>query len=320
MKKRILVTGGSGFIGTNIIEYYKDDFEVLSIDSKAPRNKAHIQFWKEVDILDEVLTGSVFKEFQPHYVFHMGARTDLDGKTLKDYDANIQGVKNIIKASSFCKSLEKIIFASSRLVCEIGYSPKNEFDYKPSTIYGESKIIGEKIVRESNELTANWVIVRPTSLWGPWFDIPYKSFFDSINKKVYVHPKGLEIHKKFGYVQNCVHIMDKLLYDKELNGQTIYLSDFKTLEVKQWADIISKKFHGKNVKSVPISILKILAKAGDVLKMIGYSNPPITSFRLNNIITTMDYDTSKVEKIVGELPYNLEEATTITYNWYKENI
>ncbi|GAA4891316.1 NAD(P)-dependent oxidoreductase [Flaviramulus aquimarinus] len=317
MKKRILVTGGSGFIGTNIIEFYKDNFEVVSIDCAKPRNKNHIGFWKNVDILDEKLTISVFKDFQPHYVFHMAARTDLEGKTLKDYSANIQGVENVIKALNYSSSLEKVIFASSRLVCEIGYNPKDEYDYKPSTIYGESKIIGEKIVRDSKELTSNWVIVRPTSLWGPWFDIPYKSFFDSINKKVYVHPKGLEIHKKFGYVENCVHIMDKLIYDKELNGQTIYLSDFKTLEVKQWADIISQKFHGKKVKSVPIQVLKLLAKAGDILKGIGYSSPPITSFRLNNILTTMDYDTTKVEKVVGVLPYNLEEATTITYNWYK---
>lgn len=317
--KKILVTGGSGFIGTNIIEFYKDSFQVLNIDCNPPRNKAHLPLWKKIDILDEQALNLIFEEFQPDYLFHMAARTDLDGKTLKDYEANIQGVKNVIEAINYATNLQKVIFASSRLVCEIGYTPKDEFDYKPSTVYGESKIVGEKIVRESKELATSWVIVRPTSLWGPWFDVPYKSFFDSINKKVYVHPKGVKIYKKFGYVQNCIHIMDKLMYDKKLNGQTVYLSDFKTLEVKQWADIISQKFHGKNVKSVPIQILKLLAKAGDILKVIGYSSPPITSFRLNNILTTMDYDTSKVEEVVGVLPYNLEEATKITYNWYKEN-
>ena len=314
---KILITGGSGFVGTNIIEYYKNDFEVLNLDNKAPRNKAHLPYWKNVDLLDEQKTLELFKAFQPDFVFHMGARTDLDGKTLKDYAANIEGVENIIKAISLTNSIKKVIFASSRLVCEIGYVPKDEFDYKPSTVYGESKIIGEKIVRESKILNKDWIIVRPTSLWGPWFDVPYKSFFDSINKKIYIHPKGLEIRKKFGFVENCVYIMDKLIYDNKLNEQTVYLSDFKTLEVKQWADIISQKFHGKKVKSVPILILKLLAKIGDILKVLGYNSPPITSFRLNNIITTMDYDTSEVEEVVGDLPYSLEEATTITYNWYK---
>ena len=319
MKKRIVITGGSGFIGTNLIEFYKDDFEVINIDINKPRNIKHNHLWKNVNILDKEPIESVFKDFQPHLVFHMAARTDLDGKTLKDYDANVQGVENVIEAMSFSTSLEKVIFASSRLVCKIGYNPKNEFDYKPSTTYGESKIIGEKIVRESKTLVANWIIVRPTSLWGPWFDIPYKNFFDYIQNKVYVHPKDVSISKKFGYVENCVHIMNKLIYDNTLNGDTVYLSDFKTLEVKQWADIISINFHGKKVRSVSMQVLKILAFFGDILKKVGYARPPITSFRLNNIITTMDYDTSKVESVVGELPFNLEQATTITCNWYKLN-
>lgn len=317
MKRRVLVTGGSGFIGTNLIEYYKDQYEVLNLDIAKPRNKSHIDFWKNGDILDEEKIIRIFNDFQPHYVFHMAARTDLEGKTLYDYAANTKGVEHIISAINQTDSIEKVIFASSRLVCEIGYNPKDEFDYKPSTIYGESKIIGEKIVRESKKINDNWVIVRPTSLWGPWFDIPYKNFFEAIKRKVYLHPKGISVYKKFGFVGNCVYILDKLLFDEKLNTQTIYLSDFKTLEVKHWANLISNKFHGHNVKSVPLFVLKILAVSGDVLKKIGYKSPPITSFRLDNIMTNMDYDTTKVEQVVGELPYALEEGTAITYNWYK---
>ena len=177
MKRRILVTGGSGFIGTNLVEYYKDQYEVLNLDIAKPRNESHFTYWKNGDILDEEKTIKIFSDFQPHYVLHMAARTDLDGKTLHDYAANTTGVEHVISAINQTESIEKVIFASSRLVCEIGYNPKDEFDYKPSTIYGESKIIGEKIVRDSKKLNGNWIIVRPTSLWGPWFDIPYKNFF-----------------------------------------------------------------------------------------------------------------------------------------------
>jgi nucleoside-diphosphate-sugar epimerase len=319
MKKKILITGGSGFIGTNIIEYYKNSAEVINIDNQEPRNKDHLKFWKNESILNKNKLTEIFTNFNPNYVFHMAARTDLEGKNLEDYSANTTGVENIIHAINETDSIQKVIFASSRLVCEIGYKPKDEFDYKPSTIYGESKIIGEQIVRESKSLNKNWIIVRPTSLWGPWFDIPYKTFFDTIKRNVYIHPKGKKIHKKFGYVENCVYIMNAILTSNKLDSKTIYLSDFNTLEIYEWANIISNKFHGHNVKSVPIIILKILAKFGDTLKSIGYKSPPITSFRLNNIITNMDYDTSNVEAIVGELPYSLEEATNITYKWYKEN-
>lgn len=315
---KILITGGSGFIGTNLVEFYKDNFEVLNLDCKEPRNKEHLAYWKKLNILDKNHLINQFKGFQPDFVLHMGARTDLEGETLKEYDANIQGVINIIEAINQTKSIKKVIFASSRLVCEIGYKPKDEFDYKPSTVYGESKIIGENIVRESKLRDTDWVIVRPTSLWGPWFDIPYKNFFDSINKKVYMHPKGKTIFKKFGFVNNCVFILDKLIKDNSLNGKTVYLSDFKLLEVKNWADLISQNFHGKDVKTVPFFLLRLFASTGNILKKIGYKSVPITSFRLNNLITTMDYDTSEVEKVVGPLPYDLEEATKITYNWYKE--
>jgi nucleoside-diphosphate-sugar epimerase len=248
----------------------------------------------------------------------MAARTDLDGKELLDYDANINGVKNIVEAVNSTPSIKKIIFASSRLVCKIGYEPKNEFDYKPTTVYGESKIIGEKIVRETKILNADWLIVRPTSLWGPWFGIPYRTFFDTIEKKLYFHPKDKKVYKKFGFVLNSVHILNVILRENSLNTKTVYLSDFKDLEVKAWADLISNHFHNQNVKQIPFFILKTLSIFGDGLKLVGLKNPPLTTFRLNNLITQMPFDTNEVENIVKQLPFNLKEATEITYKWLKE--
>jgi nucleoside-diphosphate-sugar epimerase len=318
MKKKIIVTGGSGFIGTNIIEFYKDKYEVLNLDIESPRNTKHKKYWREINILDAKSLNNVFLQFQPDFVMHMAARTDLDGKTLEDYDANVKGVKNIIEATKNTPSIKKIIFASSRLVCEIGYEPKDEFDYKPSTIYGESKILGEEIVRNSNLINTDWLMVRPTSLWGPWFGIPYKNFFDTIERKLYYHPKGMKIYKKFGFVLNCIHILDVLLHNNSLNKKTVYLSDFNELEVKNWADIISNHFHNKNVNQTPFFVLKTFSLFGDLLKKLGLKNPPLTTFRLNNLTTQMRYNTVEVEKIVKELPFSLEQATNITYKWLKE--
>lgn len=318
MKSRILVTGGSGFIGTNIIEFYKETCKVLNIDIVAPRNKNHIPYWKNVDILDIISLQNAFSNFKPEFVLHMAARTDLNGGSLNEYNANIKGVENIIEAVNNTSSIKKIIFASSRLVCEIGYEPKDEFDYKPSSIYGESKILGEKIVRESKMPNVDWLIVRPTSLWGPWFDIPYKNFFDAIEKKYYYHPKSIKIYKKFGFVLNSVYILNKLLQDNSLNTKTVYLSDYNQLEVKNWANLISNHFHNQDVKEISFAILKIASLIGDLSKKIGVKNPPLTSFRLNNLITQMNYQTQEVEKVVGDLPFNLKQATGITYKWLKE--
>ena len=155
MKNKIIVTGGSGFIGTNIIEFFKDKHEILNLDIESPRNTKHKKYWREINILDAKSLNNVFLQFQPDFVIHMAARTDLDGKSLEEYRANIKGVENVILATNNTPSIKKIIFASSRLVCEIGYEPKDEFDYKPSTIYGESKIIGEKIKISPNLIFKN---------------------------------------------------------------------------------------------------------------------------------------------------------------------
>jgi nucleoside-diphosphate-sugar epimerase len=322
MKKRILVTGGSGFVGTNIIDFYKESWDVLNLDIIEPRNPDHKDYWKKIDILDSESLNKEFDNFKPDFVLHMAARTDLDGENLLEYDANIKGVENIINATNRTSSIKKIIFASSRLVCEIGYEPMDEFDYKPSTVYGESKIIGEKIVRDAKIENADWIIVRPTSLWGPWFGVPYKNFFDVIEKKLYYHPKGEKIYKKFGFVLNSVYILNVLLEDDTLNKKTVYLSDFKELEVKNWADMISICFHNKKVKQIPYFVLKTFSVFGDLSKYIGFKSPPLTTFRLNNLTTQMHYNTLEVENIVKELPFSLEKGTNITYEWLmkKQNI
>jgi nucleoside-diphosphate-sugar epimerase len=78
---RLLVTGGSGFIGTNVIDFYlAKDIEVLNIDKEAPRNKHHQHLWKRVDILDMSSLEQTILAFSPTHVFHMAARTDLDEK------------------------------------------------------------------------------------------------------------------------------------------------------------------------------------------------------------------------------------------------
>ena len=55
-KIKILVTGGSGFIGTNLIEYLLENYkpiDILNIDIADPKIKDHFSLWKKVDILDK---------------------------------------------------------------------------------------------------------------------------------------------------------------------------------------------------------------------------------------------------------------------------
>lgn len=318
---RVLVTGGSGFIGTNLVQSLVDDGRiVLSIDIVPPRNNDHHKYFKKIDILDFELLSAELKEFQPEIIYHMAARTDLEGGNLSDYAANIAGVENLIRSLKNCSHLKCIVFASSRLVCKIGYEPRGENDYCPDTIYGESKVLGEGIVNSlASKIPCRWLIVRPTSIWGPWFDVPYKNFFLSIIRDHYVHPKIERIYKSFGYVGNAVYEMRKLGEAKSttLDGRAFYMADYPPIDVINMANLIQKSAGARVIAVVPIPVLRIVATIGDFIKFIGYRNPPLTTFRLNNLLTPMVHDLKPMEGVIGPLPFSLQQGIDKTVGWLK---
>jgi nucleoside-diphosphate-sugar epimerase len=293
---------------------------VVNYDIRPPRKASQRSVWLRGDVLELDTLIQAISKFNPEYFVHLAARTDLDGTSVEDYRANTVGVGNAITAIENCSTIKSSIFASSRLVCKIGYTPTSDHDYCPTTFYGESKVVGEKTLRENAyRLPHPWIILRPTSIWGPWFGTPYKEFFFSILCSQYVHPKGLRILKSFGYVGNSVYMIEKILTcdSPTIHGKTFYLADYPPIEVKTWADLIAKQNGTPLPREIPKEILYLIALLGDGLKSIGWKNPPLTTFRLNNLITEMVYDTSAVEQICGELPYSLSDGVKKTLDWIR---
>jgi len=321
---RIMVTGGSGFIGTNLISYLGVDSrnnEIISLDIKSPKDITQMNYWRRVDLLDKKMLGQIIQEFDPDYIFHMAARTDLHGQSIEEYRVNTEGVSNLIESIKGAGRLKKVIFASSRLVCRIGYLPKNEYDYCPTTAYGKSKVEGEKIIRRMDKyIPSQWVIVRPTSIWGPWFDIPYRNFFDAVRSRIYFHPYGINIRKSFGYVGNSIYQLECIAVApaSSVNKETFYLCDYPPIEVGRLADSIAASFNQKKPIRVPMSFLRTAAIIGDILKKIGIKEPPLTSFRLNNLQTEMIYDTTELERVCGHLPFKTEEGIQSTVDWIND--
>jgi GlcNAc-P-P-Und epimerase len=322
--RRILVTGGSGFIGTNLVERYRHDpsTEVLNYDVREPRCAAHADLWQRGDLdgADELF--SVMQDFRPTHLIHLAARTDLDGRSMQAYRSNHDGVRVVLGCVGRYGALERSIFASSRLVCDLGEAPTSEYDYFPPNHYGRSKVIGEQLVRAHGP-EGGWVIVRPTSIWGPWGRAPYRDFFLSLARGTYVHPAHEAISKHYGYVGNTVFQLDRLLTApaERVHGRTFYLAD-PPIDVWAFAVAIRRTLGRSAPRSVPVPLMQILATSGDALKAAGLTEPPITSSRLRNLRTTMLFDMNEIDVIVGPLPFTMQDGIdrTVAHLWEQSDL
>ena len=317
--RRILVTGGSGFIGTNVVDsLLRDNCVVLSLDIAPPKIPAHEPNWRPVDILDGVGLRQTLTSFRPDLVIHLAARTVLEERTtLARYAANIEGVQNVIDSVQAAGTVERTIFVSSRLVSRLGYVPKDDADYQPSTLYGLSKVRGELLVRSSPSSLGTWTILRPTGIWGPWFGVPYRDFFVAISRGRYMHPARRDALKSYGYVENTVYQLRRLASRplSDVHGKTFLVADYPPLSVAAWAESIRDALGAPPIRSVPTALLKGAAIAGDAIEWLGLRHAPLTSFRLNNLVSDMVYETGPLEALVGPLPHTMTEGVARTVAW-----
>lgn len=318
----MIVTGGSGFLGTNLMEkLINDGFEVLNVDLRPPRNKSLLENWVQGDICDADGIRRTVKQFGPDIIVHMAARTDLNGQTLSEYDANIGGLGNIISCCNENINIQRVIFFSSMLVCKLGYQPENELDFCPTTLYGESKVIGEKLVRDKIRTDIEWSILRPTSIWGPWFDVPYRIFFDTVRSGVFMMPMRLKVYRSYGFVLNSVEQIMVLVNtcNKDMLYRVHYLADHEPIELSDWASTIIEYSGRGNFYRVPMFFLSLAAAAGDFLKALGVKSPPLTTFRLRNMTTDALYDVESWRQAGLKQKYSMSQGVRITINWMNEH-
>jgi nucleoside-diphosphate-sugar epimerase len=318
-REKIIVTGGSGFIGTNYINYLieRGDVSFINIDINPPLNSKHKNFWKKCDLLDFPMLKKIIREFSPDYVVHLAAKTGTNEKKLSTFAANIDGVENLIRSLRDIPNLKRVVFTSSLLVCKMGYIPKSDTDYSPSTLYGLSKVKMEEIVRSQKELNFAWTIIRPISVWGPWFGEPYEDLFKAIHKGWYFHIGSGHYKRSMGYVENMTRQIHQLLLAPlgKVEKKTFYLGDNEPVDLGDFADEIQKQLGVRKIYHIPLWIMKALAKFGDLLQKVGWKKVPLTSFRLNNILTEYVFDLTSIEEICDFRHYDYKVGIKRTIDY-----
>jgi nucleoside-diphosphate-sugar epimerase len=281
---RCLVTGGSGFIGVCLLRELRHrhpDWNLLNVDIQKPTDELQKVTWQQVDILDRTKLFTVFRDFRPTHVVHLAARTTME-KYIDDLRENTDGVRNLMESIQAAPDVRRLLVTSTCFVCRPGYMPRNDLDFSPHTVYGESKVATEKITRGAN-LSCNWTIIRPGTIWGP-VRRQHHSMLQYMNKGIYFHPGIRPVLRPFGYVKNAAYILASLLDldSSEAQGKVFYVYDPPT-DLFQWVNQCSVELTGRQVRVLPRSVFLGLTAAAQLGRFFG-RKPGITFFRYRSMV------------------------------------
>ena len=172
----ILITGGAGFIGINLLKkiHKKHKIYIFDLKNKIIKEKKILKKYNCISISGDIRVKKTFHRIKSRIdtVYHFAAlcSTEMAEKYPKNcLETNVVGTKNLI---DWCKKkyVKKIIFTSSMAVYgKVSKNIKENAKTKPISTYGKSKLLGERILA-NNKNKIKVVIFRLFNVYGPGQD------------------------------------------------------------------------------------------------------------------------------------------------------
>ena len=283
---KIIITGGSGFIGSHIATQLKKEHNVTIFDMK--KNIADIDFIKgDVTNLESVKSSISNCDLVVHLAASLGV-VNVERHPVQTLDVNLGGTKNVLEACR-ANNIKKIIFSSSSEVYgEPIKVPIKETDKAiPITTYGISKFTAEEYIKSySKNYGIEYTIFRLFNVYGSTQDTRWvlPEFVDKAisNKQISVHSDGSQV-RAFCYVSDIVSAFQSAL--ETANSEIINVgNDSYPISIKDLAEkIISLTNSQSQIKFVPfdesnrnrIEIIKRIPDINKARKILNYS-PKIT--------------------------------------------
>ncbi|MGC8628597.1 MAG: SDR family NAD(P)-dependent oxidoreductase [Candidatus Micrarchaeia archaeon] len=264
--RKVLVTGGAGFVGSNVCErLLQEGAEVVAYDNLSSGSMKNVEAlssnkgfkFVKGDVLDFQLLDNTIKENGIDTVVHLAANPDIrKGLAQTDLDLN-QGpvaTRNVLEAMRK-NDVETIMFSSSSAVYGIASvkpTPENYGPLRPISLYGASKLASEGLITAfSHVFGMHYYIFRFANVVGKGYS--HGVIFDFVNK-LRKNSKELEVlgngkqKKSYTDVDDIVSAM-LYVYSKNLSDEIFNIANDDRLTVSEIASIVAAKMNlSPNIK------------------------------------------------------------------------
>nr|CBH39301.1 putative Vi polysaccharide biosynthesis protein vipB/tviC [uncultured archaeon] len=302
---KAIITGGAGFIGSNLAEVLSRDNEVIIVDDLSTGNEANIRGLEielvkgsvtDLDLLRKIFKGA-------DYVFHQAAIPSVP-RSIKDpvstNEANVTGTLNVLIAARDC-SVKKVIFASSSSAYgDTPELPKRE-DMNPNPLspYAVTKLIGEYYCNVFDEVyDLKTVALRYFNVYGPKQD-PHSDYAAVIPK----------------FIKRIQEGKPPIIY-----GDGTQTRDFTSVDDVVSANILAAESDAKGVYNVATGKrITINELANVIMAIMGRDLDPIHEKQREGDVLHSLGDITKAKKDFGYAPGDkLEENLKETVKWFRE--
>lgn len=345
---RILVTGCTGFLGTNLVEYLakNGEFKIIGTDIPNADFSEVKKFCSRIIPCD--LTSDSLKELFENgidVVVHTAAIFDFSAPHALIRRVNVDAVERICRAS-FGKVSLFIHISSTGVYGKPQKIPADEeTPQKPRNIYEKTKCESEKIVSIYEKKGLNTVILRPTLMYGPRSKYGYAMLIGLFSlarekglKKLPSITSGPMTHSV--YIEDvCEAILTVIRNPK--NGKRIFnVADESPIPFDKMLEIIAESVGVKLEKKIPYHVAKIIT--GTIIKLPIYRKlkedalkaweelvreknlKPVLKPRLDEdwnhyFQGNFVYSTERIKSLGFKSKYNFEEGIEKTVRWYREN-
>lgn len=328
MKKKILVTGASGFVGFHLVSAACEaGYEVHAAvrqSSQIADIAPFVEKFVYPDFNEIRSLADMFASEKYDYVIHAAAMTKAKSEA-EMMNANVGVTERLLQAAFQApEPPRRFVYVSSlAAVGPVRYRAEaitEATPYHPVTMYGRSKRDAEKMIREKFK-NMPISVIRPTAVYGPR-EKDLFILFNTMNKGIDAYVGRAPQKLSFIYVKDLVDVLLRTCVSPQTGLDIFNISDGHVYSRYEMAEIFKQTFRKKLIRiHVPYAVVKSVAQFSQWLYNKSSKTPVIYPERLGELTAeSWECDIRHAVETLGYRPeYNLKRGLADSLRWYKQN-